>query len=119
MVAVDGMNAIGNLHGSGDEILHSDERFRDDDDNLHDGGKSVRVSVNDDKFSHSDDENEGRDGKGSDVTGSNDDGETHSVRTYDGGNRGSGDQKVNGDDKNGNQSGGDDNQDRRFRDKCF
>ena len=113
MVAVDDMNAIGNLHGSDDEILHSDGNLHDYDDNLHDDGKNVRESVNDDEFSHNDDENEERDRTVSD----GDDG-IHSVRICNDC-HGSGDQRTNGGDKSNDQGDDDDSQDHRFRGKCF
>ena len=98
----------------GDEILRSDGYFHDDDGNLHDGVKSVRGSVNDDRFSHDGDENEGSDEEGNDVTGSDGDDGIRSVR-IDNGSHVCGDRRVNGDDK----SGDDDNQGHRFRGKCF
>ena len=102
-------NVIEDFRGDGDEVLHSDERFRDDDDNLHDGGKNVRESVNDDGFSHNDDENEESDG---------DDVGIHSVRICNDC-HGSDDQKVNGDDEGNDRSDDDDSQGHRFRGRWF
>ena len=106
------MSAIEDFRGGG-EILRGDEYFRGDSDNLHDGGKNVRVSMNDDGFSHDDDEGEENDEEGNDMTGSDDDDGVHSVRICDD------NQKVNGDNRNGDRIGDDDSWDHKFRGKCF
>ena len=116
-IVADGVNATGNLRGIDDEILRSDGNFHDDDGNLHDGVKSVRGSVNDDRFSHDGDENEGSDEEGNDMTESDGDGGIRSVR-IDNGSHVCDDRRVNGDDESGDQSD-DDNRGRKFQGRCF
>ena len=95
---------------------------RDDDDylydsggSLHDGVKNVRGSVNDDGFSHSDDENEGSDEEGNNMTVSDGDSEIRSIRIGDDGDGRMG----NGDEKSTDQSDDDGNPDHKILGKCF
>ena len=110
------MSAIEDFRGGG-EILRGDEYFRGDSDNLHDGGKNVRVSMNDDGFSHNDDENGENDEKGNDMTGCDDD-EIRSVLIC-GDSHDDDDRRGKGDDEGNVQSDDDGNLDRKFRGKCF
>ena len=97
------LNVIEDFRGDGDEILRSDERFRDD-------VRSVRGSESDDRFSHNGDENEENDEEGNDMAesdGDDDDG-IHSVRTCED-SRDNGDLKVSDDDESGGRIGDDNN----------
>ena len=112
------LNAIEDFRGDGNEILHRDERFRDDDGNLHDDVRSVRVNGNDDRFSHGGDENVENDEEGNDMTESDgDDGGIRSVRIYSGSHDG-GDRTVNGDDESSDQSD-ENSRGRKFQGRCF
>ena len=116
-VAFDGANVNRNLH-DGDESLRSDVGFRGDDNNLHDDGKNVRGSVNDDGFSHNGDESEESDEKGNDMTVSDGDDGIRSVLIC-GDSHDGNVQKVNDDDGNGDRIDDDGNRDHKFRGKCF
>ena len=76
------------------------------------------MSVNDDGFSHNDDENEESDEKGNNLTESDDGDGIHSVRIGDDSHE-SGGRMVNDDDRNGDRIGDDDSLDRRIQGKCF
>ena len=84
-----------------------DDCFYDSGGSLHDGVKNVRGNVNDDGFSHSDDENEGSDEEGNNMTVSDDNDGVHSVRICDDSHV-CGNQRVNGDDRNDGWIGDDD-----------
>ena len=119
-VASDGANVSGNLHSDagfhGDcGSVRSSDCLRDSSVDLHDGVKSIQVSGNDGVDSHSDDEES--DEEGNSVTENDDEDGIRSVQICDG-SRG-GDQRVNADDKSGDQSDDDDIQDRRVRGECF
>ena len=92
-----------------DEILRIDERIRDDDDSLHDGGKKVRAIVNDDGFSHGDDENEESDDVRESDDGDGIRGDSHE----------NSDLMVSNDDESGGRIGDDDDLDHRIQGKCF
>ena len=124
-VAVDGVNATGNLHDGGDEILHIDGSLRDDNGCLHDNDvdlrddvRSVRVNGNDDRLSHGDDENEESDEEGSDMMESDDDDEIRIVQNCDGSHDGD-NQRENGGDESNDQSDDDGNPDHKILGKCF
>ena len=122
-VAFDDANVSGNLHNDagfhGDcESVRGNDCLRDGSVNLHDGVKNARVNVNDDGFSHGDDENEESNEKGNDMTGSDDDDEIRSIRIR-GDSHGSGDLMVSDDDESGGRIGDDDNLDHRIQGKCF
>ena len=122
-VAFDDANVSGNLHNDagfhGDcGSVHGSDCLHDSSVDLHDGVRSVQVSVNDDGFYHNADENEENDEVGSNMTVSDDDDGIHSVRIFDDSHI-CGNQRVNGDDKSGDQSDDGDIQDRRVRGECF
>ena len=114
-VAFDGANVSGGLRDGDDEVLHSDGRFRDDDDNLHEGGENIRVNENDGVGSHSDDEHKESDEERNDMTMSGGDGGIRSVRICDDGD----DRMGNGDDEGNVQSVDDGNQDHKIPGKRF
>ena len=105
------------FHGDCGSVRGSD-CLRDNSVDLHDGGKNVRVSMNDDGFSHNDDENGENDEKGNDMTGCDDDDEIRSVLIC-GDSHDDNDRRGKGDDEGNVQSDDDGNLGRKFRGKCF